>query len=576
MAVDRGFIAEAFLAALACLVFLGCLGSLELWGKREQRLAAESLDTVQNDRWLVARIQGRPRLEKPPLPRWTIAGLAKLVGRCDETVVRIPGAIAALGTVALTYLIGRRLGGRSLGFAAATFLATAPLFIAEARQAGQDVPVAFFTTLALYAALQNLDDGAVATRRWAVLFHVALGLGFLCKGPVILAIVAAGLVPWGAATGRMRRLAHLAFDPAAAPVSLALAASWPLAVWSSDPNAAGVWLAEMGQKTGALGISHRERSSFLLQWPVMLAPWMVAGGAGLLLPFRRRDGVEPWEWLAWSWAVAPAVLIGCMAVAKPNYYIPCLPGFALLAGAGWLRLDRRAFGERLRPARLLVDAQWMVLILLGAALVISASWLEVPRSAWCVTMAGAVVVAGALGMIGCRRGWGMWALSPALGATALAVLIGYGLLAPEANPKRGHREVARAIDFAVPAEVNGLSFLHELDEGLWFYLRGRRLVPVPGSQPQYNDGFDQMTSLSGETLVARSRKLLAEWLHNDSSAGAYLLVRDKVYDVLHADFAGSTSVLFREPAANRNTLVLLRVNSRPVRTAEAALDQPTR
>ena len=64
---------EALLALLAALVFLGFLGSVDLWGKREQRASAEAIDTIDHEHWLVAQIQGRPRLEKPPLPRWTIA-----------------------------------------------------------------------------------------------------------------------------------------------------------------------------------------------------------------------------------------------------------------------------------------------------------------------------------------------------------------------------------------------------------------------------------------------------------------------------------------------------------------------
>ena len=71
---------EALLAVLALAVFLGCLGSVELWGKREQRAAAEAIDTVDHNHWLVAQIQGRPRLEKPPLPRWPIAVLMKITG----------------------------------------------------------------------------------------------------------------------------------------------------------------------------------------------------------------------------------------------------------------------------------------------------------------------------------------------------------------------------------------------------------------------------------------------------------------------------------------------------------------
>ena len=94
---------EALLAVLAGVVFLGCLGSVDLWGKREQRASAEAIDTVDHQHWLVAQIQGRPRLEKPPLPRWSIAALMVLTGRRDEWIVRLPGAVSALATVALIY-----------------------------------------------------------------------------------------------------------------------------------------------------------------------------------------------------------------------------------------------------------------------------------------------------------------------------------------------------------------------------------------------------------------------------------------------------------------------------------------
>ena len=32
------------------------------------------------------------------------------------------------------------------------------------------------------------------------------------------------------------------------------------------------------------------------------------------------------------------------SVAKPNYYLPCLPGVALLVGMAWVRICRKARG----------------------------------------------------------------------------------------------------------------------------------------------------------------------------------------------------------------------------------------
>src|SRR4051812_17693949 len=148
---------EALLAVLAGLVFLGFLGAIDLWGKREQRASAEAIDTIDHDHWLVAQIQGRPRLEKPPLPRWTIATLMRMTGRRDEWMVRLPSALGAIGMVGLVYGLGRRLGGRSVALASGLTLCSLVFFVVELRQAGNDGPLAFFTTLALYAAWRRLN-----------------------------------------------------------------------------------------------------------------------------------------------------------------------------------------------------------------------------------------------------------------------------------------------------------------------------------------------------------------------------------------------------------------------------------
>ena len=195
------------LVVLALAAFLGCLGSVELWGKREQRAAAEAIDTVDHNHWLVAQIQGRPRLEKPPLPRWSIAVLMKITGCRDEWIVRLPGAVAGALTVALIYALGLRMGGRELARSSALVLCSSAFFVGEMRQASNDGPLALFTTLALYAAWRRLEASGETTHRradrpggtsshtgrrlrsGALLFYCALGLGFLTKGPVILLLV---------------------------------------------------------------------------------------------------------------------------------------------------------------------------------------------------------------------------------------------------------------------------------------------------------------------------------------------------------------------------------------------------
>jgi 4-amino-4-deoxy-L-arabinose transferase-like glycosyltransferase len=604
---------EIALAVLACAIFLGFLGSLELWGKREQRAAVEALDTIDHNHWLLAQIQGRPRLEKPPLPRWTIAALMGLTGRRDEWVVRLPSACSGLAIVALVYALGISMGGRPVALASAMALCTTGLFIAELRQAGNDGPLALFTTLALYAAWRRLhglppSQGTSSpfsgidppgSRGWAFLFHAALGLGFLCKGPIILLLVGFTVTPYlttigGLASG-LRRLS----DVWGLIIFLLLALCWPVPVLLADSNALGVWLMEIGQKTGLLPIAHRERAIFVLEWPGMSLPWVIVGLAGVSMPFVRagRAGL-PWRastvWFPWWWAIGNLAMLSCWAVAKPNYYVPCLPGMALLVGMAWIRLSRAARdrGQTIQAvrARLTLYAQWALLLLLGVFAQLTArSLLSASEGSWSVAMTVAMAGLVGLGVRAWRRGADALALVPVVAACGVGVLIGYGFLAPADNHSRGHRELAQRLEHDVPLDVPSIMFFHEIDEGLWFYLRKHQLVTVPGSQPHYSASYDTFgchINLSNPfgTLQdpifkdrEEAKQALLAWLNRDDLPTPYLLIRDTLYRCLAADLASRVTPIYQEVGLKRNGLILLRIErQRSTITAVPTIGGPAR
>ena len=143
--------------------------------------------------------------------------------------------------VGLVYGLGRRLGGRSVGLASGLALTSMAFFDIELRQAGNDGPLAFFTTLALYAAWRrastrreraarrdgpNADVGLAGSgaRAWNFVMYGALGLGFLSKGPIIVVLAALTLVPYLALVGRLRTGLGRLFDGWGLLLFVALAA----------------------------------------------------------------------------------------------------------------------------------------------------------------------------------------------------------------------------------------------------------------------------------------------------------------------------------------------------------------
>ncbi|GAC1469379.1 MAG: hypothetical protein NVSMB9_13140 [Isosphaeraceae bacterium] len=566
---------EITLALLAGVIFLGFLGSVELWGKREQRASAEAIDTVDHHHWLVARIQGRPRLEKPPLPRWTVAALITLTGRRDEWLVRLPGVLSALGMVGLVHALGCRIGGRSVGLSSALMLTSMGFFIVELRQAGNDGPLAFFTTLALHAAWRRLHaEGSETTagaRGWNLVLYAALGLGFLCKGPVVVMIVAVTVVPYLACARRLRSGLALLIDAWGLALFVLLVLSWPVPVLLNDPNAARIWMLEMGQKAGLSGISHgRQRLPLVADWPGMVAPWGLVALMAAALPFLRW-GTEsrPRVWFPWWWAFGNLAIFCLWSVAKPNYYLPCLPGAAILCGLEWVRMTRAARASRGEGllSRLALQTHWVALFVVALIAPVAARQWMPELFTWAVLLAP-VAVAGVLSSAWFwRRGRDAEALAPLVGVMAVAVLLGYGVIAPAENHLRSHRALAATIDRSLPADARTVMFFHELDEGLWFYLRGRALVAVPGSQPDYNDAFQLAESVRKRRFEHDARKreesrkaLLMDWLRRPDRESSYLLIRDRSYDQFAPAFAGLAEPSHRESGLKRNGFVLLRAS----------------
>lgn len=576
---------ELALAAIALAAFMAGQGSRELWGKREQRAAAETIDTIDHQNWLVAYIQGRPRLEKPPLPRWITASLMTATGLRNEWIIRFPNACCALGMVGLTYLFGRRWGGRALGLAAGCILATLIYFVVELRQAGNDGMLAFWTTLALYCAWRRLNGGdtegepapcdLAGHRGWAIGFWAALGLGFLTKGPVILLLTALTIIPYLGIIKMLRRGIGALWDIRGVLAFLALMISWPAAVLIDDPNALNVWYLEMAMKAGSAGIAnHRDREILAVHWPAMASPWLVPVVVGLVLPFRPEGArIRPQAWFAWSWAMFNLGAFCLWHVAKTNYYMPCMPAIALLGGWGWLSIARNA-REATRSARwsrFCIRAYWVAMAIAAIGAPIAAHFAApelVPASLGCA-------LALAAGLAFSIRSWQrldpVGTLGGLAGAVALVLLLGFAVAAPHFNDEEGFSILAAQLDSRVPREAKTLHFLHEIDEGLWFYLRGHELAPIPGTAPSYNDAFDLDSQSQGqsekELLAAHNAEILSEFFEwvDDQAQPAYFLIRKKdlaYFWTINSTFrdviSHRTETIYEEPDRERNEIFLLR------------------
>jgi hypothetical protein len=290
-------------------------------------------------------------------------------------------------------------------------------------------------------------------------------------------------------------------------------------------------------------------------------------------------------WFAWCWAIVNLAMFCVWKVAKPNYFLPCLPAVAILCGHEWVRLARSAHeaGPAATRARRCLQAHWVVFFVAAmvAPVVVGQRWpaMLAPILGISAAVASGVVASAWIW----RRGGASRALAPLVGALAVSIVIVYGVIGPAGNAAKSHRALAATLDRVLPADARTVMFYHELDEGLWFYLLDRELAPVPGSTPDYNDGFTLVEEYNNRTLVydpaermRLEKEFLVDWVAEKPHPSPYLLLKTKKYDAYAADLSRLTTVVYREGRMNRNEITLLKINP-PAAVARGSEDRgPTK
>jgi len=111
----------------------------------------------------------------------TFPGFRPLEGGMEGWLLwlgRVYMALFGAATVWLVYFVGRRIGSARLGLTAALLLAVTPIHVLGSRHMKEDMPLAFFVTLALLFLLDVVRRGA---RRDYLRAGLAAGLAFSTK-----------------------------------------------------------------------------------------------------------------------------------------------------------------------------------------------------------------------------------------------------------------------------------------------------------------------------------------------------------------------------------------------------------
>ncbi len=375
-----GWRAYLVLALISLAFYLPGQSRLPPVDRDESRYAQATSQMLQTHNFVDVRYQDQPRYLQPVGIYWLQSLSVSLLSTPTAKQIwayRVPSLISATGAVLLTAWIGAMLFGAEAGFAAALLLAMSMLLNFEARMAKIDATLLAATLTAQGALLRAYLAGISAERkgrgRWnAALFWLALGVGLLLKGPIILIVSGTTIA---AVCAQDRKVAWLKRLHAGWGVVLMLAVALPWFVAIGIKTHGAFFAKAVGQNLmGKLGRGEQAHGSFigyyLALFPVTFWPGSLV--AGFAVPWTWRNRITPQVRFLLAWIIPTWLIYEMIATKLPHYALPYYPAVACLAAGAALGADGWKVG---RLGKALASVWALIWLAVGATFACGGAYL---------------------------------------------------------------------------------------------------------------------------------------------------------------------------------------------------------
>ena len=346
------------LAALAAVVLL----TRPLTPIDETRYVSVAWEMWLHGDFLVPFKNGEPYSHKPPFMFWMFHAGWALFG-VNDWWPRLVLPLYSAGALLLTYSLARRLWPQhpGLGGQAALVLASALLWIVFSTAVMFDVMLAFWVLLGMHGVLSAADG----RRRGFVLLGVAIGMGVLTKGPVVLLnlLPLTVLAPWWNPGLRWGRWFGSVLGAVLLGAAIALAWAIPAGMAGGEAYRNAIFWGQTADRMVESFAHRRPFWWYLPLLPLLLFPWFVWPGLWKALARQRRAGLDRGMRFCLAWMLPVFVAFSFISGKQPHYLVPMFPAFAMLTAR--VLVDRS--GTRVGLPALLAAALgiWLMLAASG-------------------------------------------------------------------------------------------------------------------------------------------------------------------------------------------------------------------
>ncbi|MAL85498.1 MAG: hypothetical protein CMI23_03960 [Opitutae bacterium] len=323
-----------FVTIVALIFLLPGTFQLPLLDRDEPRFSRATVEMRENSNWIVPFFNGEFRFDKPPLTYWWM-GINHWIFGVNEFSCRLHSIISTWLIALWVCVRGTRWVGRKAAFVGSIGWLLNLQVWQHGRLALADMPMVLCVCFAMDGLWSSINKDVSKKERSLGFFLLWLGLavGFLAKGPIVLAIPLCTFLLYFAlrrqATVVKMKLIHLA----GLLISLGIVAMWGVpALIQTNGLFAREGLGTHVVERGLGAFNNRSYSPLFYFFSIFLSffPWWLQG-FGKFQYFKKLWKDNQFIFL-FIWVLVPFLIFSFYSTQLPHYLLPGFPALFLITG----------------------------------------------------------------------------------------------------------------------------------------------------------------------------------------------------------------------------------------------------